>query len=192
MLRSLKIFVVCSQRSDLEQQLADSQAMCSIKQRELEAKNELIAQAKQLLLQKDQLIQQEKKRLEDANIRRAKCATVFPFSPPPTPPSMLAPNLPSSVKDKLQQLRMRSMEFDDSPVLSVSASPSSPNSFCGRSSPVTNALMGNNPKPAQDVTPRAAMESGSGLGHASYRSGLFEVSKDTFSSARVQTLGSSQ
>jgi hypothetical protein len=64
----------CSQRSELEQQLADSRAMCSNKQRELDLKRQLIAQGEQQLQQKDELIKLETQRLEDAKMRRSRCA----------------------------------------------------------------------------------------------------------------------
>ena len=71
-----------SQRSELEQQLTESKLHCGNKQRELDAKLEQIALAEQQLLQKDELIQQEMKRLEDAKLRKTKCVA---FSPPSTP-----------------------------------------------------------------------------------------------------------
>jgi hypothetical protein len=75
---------------------------------------------------------------------------------------------------------MRSMEFDDGSAL-LSASPSSPNLLCGRFSPVAAA---------HDLPPRSSIEVAAAS--ASYRSGVFEVSKGTFSSARVQPLAGSQ
>ncbi len=71
-----------SQRSELEQQLTESKLHCGNKQRELDAKHELIALAEQQLLQKDELIQQEMRRLEDAKLRKIKCVAL---PPPPSP-----------------------------------------------------------------------------------------------------------
>ncbi len=70
-----------SQRSELEQQLAESKLHCGNKQRELDAKHELIALAEQQLLQKDELIQQEMRRLEDAKLRKIKCVPCPPLHP---------------------------------------------------------------------------------------------------------------
>jgi hypothetical protein len=95
------------------------------------------------------------------------------------------------VKEQLQNMRLRCMEFDEpSPLpLPLSASPSSPNIPCGRFSPVASSHTGSSA--AQDAPVRASSEASASSG--SYRSGLFEVSKGTFSSARVQPLlGSSQ
>jgi hypothetical protein len=102
---------------------------------------------------------------------------------------------------------MRSMEFDYSaaPPPSArpmefhphyaaappsSASPSSPNSLCGRFSPMASSHAGSSD--ALDLPPRASSEVVAGAALAQYRSGLFEVSKGTFSNARTQALGSSQ
>jgi hypothetical protein len=93
------------------------------------------------------------------------------------------------VKEQLQSMRLRAMEFDDPAPLPLSASPSSPNIPGGRFSPVASSHAGSSA--AQDVPARASSDASVASG--SYRSGLFEVSKGTFSSARVQPLlGSSQ
>jgi hypothetical protein len=83
------------------------------------------------------------------------------------------------VKEKLQELRMRGMEFDDAIAL-PSASPSSPSLAGDRFSPAAT----------DGLVPRSSTEVAAGP--ASFRSGLFEVSKGTFTSARVQPLGGGQ
>jgi hypothetical protein len=89
---------------------------------------------------------------------------------------------PCRVKEKLLELRMRSMEFDDA-IAAQSASPSSPGFACRRFSPAA-AL------PASGSTSHSPVEVAAGS--ASFRSGLFEVSAGTFSSARVLPLSGSQ
>jgi hypothetical protein len=80
-------FLCRSQRSELEQQLSESKAMCGQKQRELDAKRELIAQVEQQLMQKDTLIRQETKRLDDAKMRSVRhVALSTPLACPRSPP----------------------------------------------------------------------------------------------------------
>ena len=79
----------------MEQQLADSKALCQIKQRELEGKLELIVLAEQQLLHKDDAIRQENQRLQEAKLRRVK------YSTPPTPPPPLPSDLWTGCKTSL-------------------------------------------------------------------------------------------
>ena len=76
---------LCSQRSELEQQLADCRLLCGNKQREVDAKLELMARGEQQLQQKDEVIKQETKRLQDAKLRRMKCSCPPPSTTTTTP-----------------------------------------------------------------------------------------------------------